>query len=109
MVKENDRDGRWITDRKRAVYSEADWADLLSDRHEGWRALILILQVIAYAIAFMAGGSALFHPELAYHVQVGVIGAVALALGIGLTLGVHQRSEPRHTTIHGKRPKSPKR
>jgi hypothetical protein len=107
MTKAEHQTGVWKTDRKGTVYSDEQWAELVTDRRTRWRDGIQVVQVLAYVVAFMTGGAALLVPEIDHRGVSGVIGAVALALGIGLTLGTHERSEPPHTTRYGDAPEPP--
>ena len=96
----------WFTDRKGRVYSEEEWDELVTDRRRRWRAMIQGGQALAYTVAFMTGGTALFVVEAENRGSLGTIGGIAFALGIGLTLGSRDHGEPAHRTTFSQATKS---
>ena len=104
MAEDETQTGVWITDRRGRVYTAEGWDVIVEERQQSWRETLYVLMALAYLVAFMLGGTALFIEEAEHQTGSAIIGGVALAFALGLTIGRRSRPEPEHTTVIGERP-----
>ena len=105
MAEDETHTGVWITDRRGRVYTAEAWDVVVEERKQSWRETLYVLMALAYLVAFMLGGTALFVEEAEHRTGSAIIGGVALAFALGLTIGrPFDVPEPEHTTVIGERP-----